>query len=217
MRSMLLVLLCLPACRAEPLEPDPSRLHLPSDFEAEDIFLEGPEPFVEGDERLTFGVFYEGGYSEIVPIDGIQVHYYIYETSPGGPLTYQQVQDKDRVEGLFADRILHNGQAWWGGGLHFTTARDLSAWETLHLSLKSSAEAFSEVEIGMGSSGRSVTVKASDYGYFADGNWHSLQIPMSDFAELGVDLEALTDAVVLGGGAGQSGEALKVDAVFMTR
>jgi hypothetical protein len=216
-RPALCALLWLASCHAAPGEPDRARLHTPEDFATDDAPLPGVDPFEAGEERLCFGVFHDGPCSAEMPVDGAGVHFYIYELRPGGPLTFQMVPDRDRVDGRVADRLLHGGHAWWGGGLHFDVPRDLSGWDDLHVSLRSRSEAFAEVEVSFGSGSGSRAVNASAYGYAADGDWHSLVIPLADFADLSVDLRAVTDAVVLGGGAGLAGEALKVDGVFLTR
>lgn len=86
----------------------------------------------------------------------------------------------------------------------------------MHLSLKSSWDAFAEVRVGMSPESAIESLDATDYGYAADGQWHSLEIPPADFAELGVDLRALTDALTLGGNTGASADALKVDGFYFT-
>ncbi|MCC6619880.1 MAG: hypothetical protein IT385_01415 [Deltaproteobacteria bacterium] len=213
----LAVALALGACRDDAGDPDLDRLgpvvHPPGFGEEP---LPGPDPYEAGERRLSFGAFYEGGYSDLLAVDGQTIHYYIYMEEPSGLLTYQQLPDDDHVEGLVADRLVHGGRPWWGGGIHFDAARDLSGWGTLHLSLKSSSPAFSEVDIGMISEDGDATVAATDYGYEADGQWHTLAIPLDDLADAGVDLTAITAALTLGGGAGTGADALKIDAVYLT-
>jgi len=209
--------LALGGCRADPGEADESRLGPVVGPPGADVeALPGPDPYVEGERRLSLGAFYEGGYSDLLAVDGQSIHYYIYLEQPGGPLTYQQIQDRDRVEGKTADRLVHGGRAWWGGGIHFDAPRDLRAWSAVHLSLKSSSAAFAEVGIGMASEGGDATVDATDYGYAADGQWHALVIPLEDLAEAGADLARVTAALTLGGGPGTSADALKLDALYFT-
>ncbi|MFO0746581.1 MAG: hypothetical protein U1F43_13055 [Myxococcota bacterium] len=204
-------------CRADAGDPDESRLGPivdPPGFFAEP--LPGPDPYVEGEARLSLGIFYEGGYSQLIAIDEQTVHYYIYLAQPSGQLTYRQIRDDDRVEGVVSDRIIHGGLGFWGGGVHFDVARDLRAWQTLHVSLKSSSPAFAEIKIGMNSDGAIETVDAGDYGWAADGTWHTLAIPLTDLADLGVDLGAVTAALTLSGGSGTSADSLKIDDVYFT-
>jgi hypothetical protein len=210
------VLLAGTACREDAGDPDASRLgpivDPPGFFEEP---LPGPDPWVEGENRLSMGIFYEGAYSELLPINGTTTHYYIFLGATGA-LTYQQVKDEDRIEGIVSDRILHAGGPWWGGGVHFDVPQDFTRWTTMHLSLKSVSPAFAEVQVGMSSEDNIESLDASAYGYAADGQWHSLEIPLADFAELGVDLQAVTDALTLGGLSGTSADALKVDGFYFT-
>lgn len=202
-------------CRQDAGAPDPERFLPITDPPGAVEPLPGPEPWVEGEARLSLGIFYEGGYSDRVAIDGIGTHYYIY-LGAGGELTYRQVTDTDRIEGTSSDRILHGGGPWWGGGVHWDAARDLTRWTRLHVSLKSSSEAFASVQVGMGSDGVAAQVDAADYGYVADGQWHSIVIPISDLTEQGLALSAVVDPLVLGGGTGTSADSLKVDNVYLT-
>ena len=59
-------------------------------------------------------------------------------------------------------------------------------------------------------------VKASDYGYANDGEWHSLTIPLSDFETLGWDIRSVRSPMFFSGATpGQVGETLLVDDVYM--
>lgn len=210
------VTVAIAACRADPGDPDPLRLGpvTPPESLDEDA-LPGPDPYVAGEDRLSLGVFYEGGASAVLP-PGPSIHYYIYVEATSGGLTYAQVRVSDRVEGRFADRLLHGGKAWWGGGVHFDVAQDLRAWTTLHLSLKSSSATFDKINVGMNSDGAVETVDAADYGWAADGQWHAIAIPTADLADLGVDLGAVTAGLTLGGGAGTSADSLQIDDVYFS-
>ena len=68
-------------------------------------FLPGPFPFQEGDERLSVGVFYEGGASEVIEIDNVSNNYFIYEG------TYEQFPSEDRVEGLVSEQLVDDQRA----------------------------------------------------------------------------------------------------------
>lgn len=211
-------LLTLTACR-----PDPG----PDDYASQEAFrfdagaprpenyVEGPDPWVEGEARLSVGLFYEGGATETVTIDDVTAHFYVYEN------TFAVVAEgQGQREGLSADRIVHAGTPWWGGGVHWDTPRDLSAYTTLHVSLRSADAAFREVKLGMtsgaeGSASRVETqLPATDYGYSNDGAWHDLAIPIADFEAKGLDLGAVSIPLLLGGGSGTSAESLLIDDVY---
>ncbi|MFT7623930.1 MAG: hypothetical protein ACI9WU_003116, partial [Myxococcota bacterium] len=130
------------------------------------------DPFVDGASRLSLGIFYEGGFSATVPVDGVAANYFIYGLESDGSSTFSQTASAERVEGKRADRIIHSGFGWWGGGLHWTAPTDLTGWTTLHISLRSDAAAFEAVEIRMGVDGADVALLAGDYGWSNDGAWH---------------------------------------------
>ena len=89
----------------------------------------GPDPYVDGTARLSFGIFYEGRASRTLPVDGVTRHYYVYED------TYAQSPDSDHVEGAASDVIVHAGGDWWAGGITWDAAEDLSDWTTLVVGL----------------------------------------------------------------------------------
>lgn len=170
---------------------------------------EGPDPFVEGEQRLSLGIFYEGGFSETVPLDGATANYFIFE----GTYTQEAVTE-DVVEGSLADRITLAGLTFWGGGIIWDpNPRDLTKWKTLAVSLRSNA--IEKVNVTMGSAGNEVPLDAATYGYEADGNWHNLRIPLADFAAGGVDLSAVRFAFGVGGPDASAGQEIFVDDVYM--
>ena len=57
----------------------------------------------------------------------------------------------------------------------------------------------------------------SSYGFNTDGEWHSVVIPLSDFAEQGLDLSQIRAPLVMIGQAGMSGDRLFIDAVYLSR
>lgn len=180
--------------------------------------VEGPDPYVAGEDRLGLGLFYEGELSDFSPIDGVTSNYYIFEAYPGGPLTYTSIEDtRSVVEGLSSTRIAHAGLTFWGGGIFWSSPRDVSRWELMHVSLRSSAAAFADVALGVQSGGVDHFLSAADYGYVNDGEWHHLIVPLSDFAEAGAALSSLTSPFIMSGGAGASGDALNIDALYWTR
>lgn len=207
--------LALAACRPDPGTPDyasQETFDLPdaaADAADDTDFLEGPDPFEPGDQRLGYGAFYEGQTTTTIPVDDLSTFLYIYENTLG-------IEAADEhVEGLAADRLVHAGGPWWGMGIHFDTERDLSGWDTLHLNLRSADAAFADVEIGMNDSDTRA-VMASDYGYANDDAWHHVVIPMSDLAAEGLDIAAVSAGLVLLGGSGDAGASLLVDGVYLS-
>ena len=182
-------------------------------------FYPGSEPYSEGTERLSIGIFYEGAASEQIEVDDTTTHYYIYSDEFTNQVTYETYPDtEDRLEGYLSDVIVHAGGDWWGGGVHWDTATDLSAWDTLHLSLKSADSGFSVTDVAMQSSGGTEgKLTLSNYGFATDGEWHSLQIPLADFESTGLNLSAVTAPFVLVAAGGSSGEELRIDEVYFSK
>ncbi len=173
----------------------------------EEAGLPGPDPFEPGEQRLSVGVFYEGGSSELVEIDNSTAHLYLYEST----VSVEEVGEP--LEGRLAHRLVHAGGDWWGMGVHWSSPRDLSRWASLHVSFRS--ESLAEVEIGLnGAADDRHAVRASDYGYAADGEWHSLQIPLADFAARGLDLAAVTSPLSLGGPKSEAGDFVLIDNLY---
>lgn len=172
--------------------------------------LAGPDPWTPGEDRLSIGTFYEGGSSDLVPIDDATTHLYVYENT----LRLQPVTT--RVEGLEATAIEHAGGPWWGCGVHWDLARDMGAWTTLHVSLRSDVAAFAELELGMNDADGTYTVQASAYGWAPDDTWHHLAIPLTDFDDAGLSRDRVTAVLVLLGGPGANGDPLLIDNVYFT-
>ena len=68
---LVLMTLNLLACREDPGAPEyPDPAQSPGDTgSTDDDFLSGSEPYVEGEARLSVGLFYEGGYSDLLEVD----------------------------------------------------------------------------------------------------------------------------------------------------
>lgn len=211
------------ACRPDPGIPDYSS-HTGLRDRANDAAEErpGPNPYVLGAQRLYLGAFYEGGRSDEILINDVDTFYFIFDTAGdgSGQLTYSQETDSDRLEGKLSDAIILNGTSFWGGGLIWNTARDLSDWNTMYISFKSSDETFADfgvvIQAEEGSGTRDFRLNASEYGYVNDGQWHSLRIPLEDFGAVDFSRTRspliLTDAV-----QGVSGEMLLVDDFYYTK
>ena len=153
------------------------------------------------------GVFYEGGSSELVEIDNTAAHLYLYENT----VSVEEVGEP--LEGRLAHRLVHAGGDWWGMGVHWSSPRDLSGWASLHASFRS--ESLAEIEIGLnGAADDRHVVLATDYGYAADGEWHTLQIPLADFAAKGLDLAAVTSPLSLGGPKAEAGDFVLIDNLY---
>lgn len=190
------------ACRPDPGEPNyPDPTDQVDDTDAE--FLEGPDPYVEGEERLSIGVFYEGPTTEFVEVDNTTAHFYIYEAS------FSVSVDSERAEGYVSDKFTLSRDSWWGGGVHWDAARDLSAYNTYHLSLLS--EDAVDIDLGM-KAGTETKIKTSDYGFVSDGEWHHLAIPLEDF---GLTLTSVEIPMILVSDTSSTGASFLVDNVYM--
>lgn len=207
------------ACRPELGPPDYSSHEGFLTEEETDVPLPGETPFVEGDKRLSFGIFYEGGASDVISANGVDRHYYIFVLENSDVLTYSQDTVSDRVEGEYADRITLTGTPWWGGGLIWDSPSDLSQWTTLHISLMSSAPSLLDTKITLASntSGRvEVSFSLESYGFVADGEWHALRIPLQDFVDRGLNLGAMVSPLTLSNEGGSSGDQLLIDDFYYT-
>lgn len=188
----------------------------PDDYESQeripDAAMPIEAPLADGEARLSLGAFYEGPFTDAVLIDDLNAHLYIYEE------TFSLSSfNGDRAEGLACDRVKHAGGGWWGGGIHWESARDLSDWGLLHLSLKTRVSAFEGVEVAMNNSDSEQAKRSLiEYGFSADGEWHDLEIPLSDFVAEGLDLSRVVAPLVLIGGAGEEGDALLIDSVYLS-
>lgn len=196
------------ACRPVPGEPDYPEVSPYVDTDT-DGFLPGDAPWDGSSPRLSLSVFYEGGATDTLLVDDETVHYYIYEGS------FSQVISDERVEGTESDRITVSSATWWGGGVHLDQAADLSAWDTLHVALRSSDEAMADFELGMVGSAGEGRVRASTYGFQADGEWHVLNIPLADLSPA-PGLDGVTVALLLIDATAGSGSTLFVDDLYFT-
>ena len=179
------------ACRPEPIEY-PYNTTTTSDTGSGEVDLfAGPDPYQEGENRLSLGVFYEGGYSDFIPVDEESSFFYIWITEDTSSPTFTQTPTTERIEGNIADEVTAAEYGWFGGGVSWTTAIDMSDWTTIHLSVKSSDDVLSALQVGMGgywASGGSCAgsgtkqnwVDLSAYGFVTDGEWHHLTIPLDD-------------------------------------
>ena len=72
----------------------------------------------------------------------------------------------------------------------------------------------SAVDLAMlgGSEGR---VTASTLGFSADGEWHHLVIPLTDFSAAGADLSQVTAPLILAGDGGAQGAVLYIDNLYL--
>lgn len=191
------------ACRGDPGLPD---------YPERDAWtLQGDDFYVDematGEERLGIGVFYEGETSEWVPIDDVSAHFYIYEN------TFTMTTTDRRYEGYTADVLTRGSLNWWGGGVHWDVPKDLSAYDVLNLVVRSSDT--DQWEVGLTGGGQERRVKVSDFGAVADGEWHRMRIPLSEFA--GADLHLVTVPLLLVGEAGTAGDLLVVDDCYFSR
>ena len=174
-----------------------------------DDFKDGPDPYEEGEQRLSLGIFYEGGFSDTYEIDNQNASFFIYS------MTFTIEAISECTEGTYSEEIRHLGRGWFGGGVHFGENQDLSGWETMHLSLWSESAAMDGLDIRMKSAEEGM-VSASAYGFTANGEWHHLAIPLADFEAEGVDLTDIEVALMLILEGGAADDALRIDNVYFT-
>lgn len=176
--------------------------------------LPGPFPYEAGQRRLMVGIFYETGRSEEVVLDNVETNFYLYDN------TVYVESDPERVEGKSADRIVQNGKPWMGFGVHWSTVRNLDAWKTLHVSMKSADPAFVNVKVGMSSGVKTeekgFQLAASKYGWVNDGQWHHLAIPVADYIAAGLKLNAVSSPFTFAAEGGAAGQSLLLDNLYFT-
>ena len=194
-----------------------------------------PDPYQPGDERLSVGYFYEGGRSETIPINTVTTNYFIFVTDlnrPGQTLTGGQFPSRDRLEGLESIEFTTAAQDFWGAGILWEEAIDLSGWTTMFVGFKSSDASFERITLTLQSGAIppdfpppgpppedpvGFSVFARDYGYANDGEWHFLEIPLQDFIDRGWDSRNARSPFIMGGGTRQAGDALLIDNLYFTK
>jgi len=207
-KLIIIITLLLQACHGDPGEP--AYTELPEDFRgADEVEFKDPTPYIPGTDRLSISIFYEGTYSKILVLDDVQRHFYIYDG------TFSIADENSIVrEGLRADAFVTAGTPWWGGGVTWDTAENLSDWTTMHVSLWSDNEAHNATQIEIEGGGISRRLNIADYSFIADGDWHDLAIPLTDIADLGIDTSAITRPFVLAGDNTPLGATLVVDNLY---
>ena len=205
-------------CGDDPGTPDYSG-H--DDLVRPDQKFEEPDPYEPGKERLSVDVFYEGGRSETIYINGFRTHYFIFGFNEFGRDSFSQAPSGDRLEAEHSDQITLVGTAFWGAGIVWDEPIDLSEWKKLFVSFKSSDPSFATFDLtllyGDGDMPRSVTLRPTDYGYTNDGQWHSLEIPLQDAIDRGLDPTKVRSPFILGAGGGTFGDRLLVDNLYLTK
>ncbi len=221
--SMALVGIAAGACRPVP-EGDPV-YPVFEEFRPEE-FLDGPNPFVEGEERLSLNVFYEGDASEALDFGGNGAMTDLFDyvvNQDANPLVFTAqtgVNRRDFIEGLTSASItvLDAGVAWWGVGVvNEGVPYDLTGWTTMRVSFKATDDLFEGTTIQVEDSSGAATVNIADpmYGDFAsDGEWHSLVIPLEDF---GLDFSSIRVPFSLLAGNSTDGSVLLVDDLYWTK
>lgn len=97
----------------------------------------------------------------------------------------------DTYNGQDAISYVHNNKGWFGFAFTANQLYDLSAYENgfLNIAMKSSSSETLEMRINVGLAGGQITFEpgSDPYGFARDGQWHELQIPISDFEGLNAD------------------------------
>lgn len=183
-----------------------------------------PDPFDPGDERLSVGYLYEGGWSEEIPINQITTNYFVFAIDVDQPVataTYTQTDSSDRLEGLISLEITLNDWPFWGGGIIWFDPIDISEWTTMFVGFKSSDPSFATFDItlqsGEGENPIGVALNPRDYGYVNDGEWHFLEIPLRDAIDRGWDPSQARSPFIIGASGGEAGDVLLVDNLYFTK
>lgn len=179
------------------------------------IYQAGDDPYEEGELRAGIADFYEGPSSSSIAVDDVDVFFYVWED------TFSAIQNfEEPAEGLYSLEWFSKGRGWWGGGIHHTTGSfDISMYNTLHLAMRSSSAEMADITVGMVSvdSTSDATVQAADYGWTADGTWHTIEIPLADFEAAGAALTAIeTPLFLVGENATTEGESIWFDDIYLT-
>jgi len=177
--------------------------------------IEGPEflgddPYEDGDQRMSLGLFYEGGYSELREIDNDTRHFFIYDN------TFTVATSEDRVEGYISEVLEAGGLGWFGGGVHWDVSEDLSGWDRMHFWAMSEQVSMESATVGMTGGGVETRLALGDLGFVADGTWQELSVSLSDLAAEGTDLTDVTVPLLLIGEGVASGDQLIIDDLFLT-
>jgi len=182
--------------------------------------FEEPDPFQPGKERLSVDVFYEGGRTETIKINGFRTHYFIFGGPELGRESFAQGISRDRLEGEESARVTLVGTAFWGGGIVWDEPIDLSEWKKLFVSFKSSDRSFARFDLTLlygDGDPRSVTLAPTNYGYVNDGQWHFLEIPLQDAIDRGFDPTRVRSPFIVGASGGLAGDELLIDNLYLTK
>lgn len=185
------------------------------------IKFDEPDPFVPGKDRLSVDVFYEGGRTETIKINGLRNYFFIFGFNEFGRDSFSLVPWRDRVEGEQSDQITLVGTDFWGGGIVWNEPIDLSGWNKLFVNFKSSDRSFARFDItllyGRGETPASVTLNPLNYGYVNDGEWHFLEIPIQDAIDRGFDPSLTRSPFIISAAGGDPGDRLLIDNLYLTR
>ncbi len=180
-----------------------------------------PDPFQPGKDRLSVDLFYEGGRSETIKINGFRTFFFVFGAMEVGRDTFAIVPALDRLEGEQSDQVTLVGTPFWGGGIIWEEPIDLSAWAKMFVSFKSSDPSFATFEITLlsleGDIERSVVFDPTDFGYTNDGQWHSLEIDLQEAVAAGFNLAMVRSPFIIGAAGGQSGDTLLIDNLYFTK
>ena len=189
-----------------------------------------PDPYQPGDDRLSVGYFYEGGRSDTIPINTVTTNYFIFvvdQNRPGQTLTGSQSDSSDRLEGLISIEFTTTDQPFWGAGILWGEAIDLSEWTTMYVGFKSSDESFERFDLTLQSAATIPNEPPPDpigfvldprtYGYTNDGEWHFLRIPLQDAIDLGWDLSNVRSPFIISAPTRQVGDQMLIDNLYFTK
>ncbi len=189
-----------------------------------------PDPYQPGDDRLSVGLFYEGGRSETIPINSVTTNAFVFvvdQNRPGQTLTGSLFPSTDRLEGLVSIEFSTAAQPFWGFGILWGEPIDLSEWTTMYVGFKSSDPSFERFELTLQSAANTpnqpppdpqgVALDPRNYGYTNDGEWHFLQIPLQDAIDRGWDPSNVRSPFIIGAETSQAGDSMLIDNLYFTK
>ena len=201
---MMWMMICVWSCRPDPGAPSyPSVGELPN--------FGGPDPYEDGEDRRSLGIFYEMGASESYSIDNTERFFYIWGNS------FSLFTTDDCTEGYQADRLVVGDLGWWGGGVFWSTPSDFSEWRTLSISLQSTNDDITGLNVGLGQGDGEVLhwFPVVEHGFVYDGEWHHLLIDLTPAWEV-LDPTQIQMAFNIEGG-GEAGSELLIDNLYFTK
>lgn len=204
-----LVLLLFACGRNNPLPTAPPETPIPEETQSSSL-KEDPNIFP------LYSETYGGG----VTI-GVDAQLYIWPDGSSCSMSEEFVSDAP--EGYKAQKCTAGSLGWLGWGIvpwngSAQTTADMSDFASghLHIYVKASDSSLSDLQIGI-SGGTDAWLTLANYGFAADGNWHHISIPISDFVAAGVDLTKISQYVMMRDESVTAGDTYYYDFIYWSK